>query len=302
MDKRVVIVGAPDNLLYNMFAMSVTRQGYELIPIEEMDLKQESNLPIAWIIYADKNVTIDETVLQQIDELHGRLPITVVCVGAKEKADQIAASFKNPPDKIFYQPFNMLRFFDYIASLSYCSIGEDASDSILVIDDDPTMPHFIKHLLEPAYDIYMATNGDDGITFLSGHSVSLILLDIRMPGKDGFETLKEIRTLPGYEDIPVIFLSGRNDLSAEVRGLSAGAADFIRKPITPEILRLRVSKTIELYKLQNSLAREVDKKTSELTDKNEKLSLMTMQVVEALSGAGVGALFTSTAAVGVGVG
>ena len=107
----------------------------------------------------------------------------------------------------------------------------------------------------------------------------LILLDINMPGMDGFETLKKLREQEvGQEEIPVIFLTANDDEDSETRGLSLGAMDFIKKPFVPEVLTLRVRHIIDLIRLQRNLSQEVEKKTEE----NEKLF---MHVVHSLADA-----------------
>ncbi len=114
-----------------------------------------------------------------------------------------------------------------------------------------------------------------------GNRPDLILLDVMMPEMDGFETIVKIRDLEktiGGEEIPVIFLTANDDESAETKGLSLGAMDFIKKPFVPDVLVMRVRHTIELVCLQRDLESEVIKKTRE----NEELSI---QVVLAIADA-----------------
>ena len=93
---------------------------------------------------------------------------------------------------------------------------------------------------------------------------SLILLDIKMPDMDGYETLKQLRTMGGeIADIPIIYLTADDSDSAENKGLSLGAMDFVKKPFVPEVLLQRVRHIIELTTLQKSLSNEVEKKTRE---------------------------------------
>lgn len=91
----------------------------------------------------------------------------------------------------------------------------------------------------------------------------LCLLDIKMPDMNGFETLKALRASEKGKDIPVIFLTADDTQTAETKGLTLGAMDFIKKPFVPEILVLRAKHIIDLVRLQKNLAHEVEVKTEE---------------------------------------
>ena len=92
----------------------------------------------------------------------------------------------------------------------------------------------------------------------------LILLDIKMPGMDGFETLTELRKTDKGKDIPVIFLTADEKEGTEVKGLSLGAMDFVKKPFVPEVLTTRVRHIIDLCHLQRDFSSEVEKKVKEI--------------------------------------
>ncbi|MCR5098664.1 MAG: response regulator [Lachnospiraceae bacterium] len=159
------------------------------------------------------------------------------------------------------------------------------SNMILVVDDDVTMVRAIYSILKNEYEVYMVNSGKNALDFLNIHIPDLVLLDIKMPVMDGFETLSKMREHPGMEEVPVIFLTGSDDVDSEERGLEVGASDFIRKPVLPKILRLRVRHMIELYTLRNDLKNEVERQTSKIKEQQNKLKQMTFQITEALAGA-----------------
>ena len=156
---------------------------------------------------------------------------------------------------------------------------------ILVVDDDATMARAIYNLLKDEYDVNMVNSGKNALDFLQIHIPDLVLLDIKMPIMDGFETLSKMREHPGMEEVPVIFLTGTDDIDTEERGLQVGASDFIRKPVAPNVLRLRVRHMIELYTLRNDLQNEVDRQTAEIKEQQKKLQQISLQITEALAGA-----------------
>ncbi len=160
------------------------------------------------------------------------------------------------------------------------------SDWILVVDDDTANLKMASRILSmEKMRVSCLKSGEDAINFLQGNRPDLILLDIHMPGMDGFETIAAFRENKEISDIPVIFLTADDDSNAETRGLEAGAMDFIKKPFEPEVLLLRVRHTIELVRLQTDLSCEVKKKTQEVIEQNKKLERIFMQIVKTLSGA-----------------
>lgn len=160
------------------------------------------------------------------------------------------------------------------------------NDWILVVDDDTSNLKVASHILGGAQmRVSCLKAGEDAVQFLAGNRPDLILLDIHMPGMDGFRTMTAIRENEKAADIPVIFLTADDDSNTEKRGLEAGAVDFIKKPFVPEILLLRVRHTIDLSRLQADLENEVLKKTQEIAAQHEKLERISMQIVKALSGA-----------------
>ena len=160
------------------------------------------------------------------------------------------------------------------------------SDWILVVDDDTSNLRMASRILSAEQmRVSCLKSGEDALAFLQDNRPDLILLDVHMPGMDGFEALAAIRSGEETADIPVIFLTADDDSSTETRGLKAGAKDFIKKPFVPEVLLLRVRHTLDLNRLQSDLSREVDKKTQEVLQQQEKLERISMQIVTALSGA-----------------
>jgi putative two-component system response regulator len=97
-----------------------------------------------------------------------------------------------------------------------------------------------------------------------------------MPDMNGFEVLRQLKTNAAYRNVPVVFLTGDEDVRAEAEGLLAGAADFIRKPFAAEVLIKRLRNIIELNRLHDDMAREISAKT-------EKLSRAYIQIVQALA-------------------
>lgn len=146
------------------------------------------------------------------------------------------------------------------------------TDWIAVVDDDRTILGLASRILRAKnMRVSCLKSGEELLDFLNANHPDLILLDVRMPGLDGLETIAIVKSRPRIADIPVIFLTGADDSETEARGLIAGAMDFIKKPFVPEVLLLRVRHTLELIRLQTNLEREVEKKTAEVMAQHERI-------------------------------
>lgn len=146
------------------------------------------------------------------------------------------------------------------------------NDWIMVVDDDTSNLRMASHILTAEQmRVSCLKSGEDAIRFLEDNRPDLILMDIHMPGMDGFETLAALRANKKTADIPVIFLTADDDSETETRGLKAGAMDFLKKPFVPEVLLLRVRHTIDLIRLQTDLSCEVEKQTRLIKAQHEKL-------------------------------
>ncbi|MCL2217465.1 MAG: diguanylate cyclase [Defluviitaleaceae bacterium] len=117
---------------------------------------------------------------------------------------------------------------------------------ILIIDDSPLELRTLSMFLSDAYELKVAKSGQEGIEVAQGGDVDLILVDLNMPDKTGFEVLYELKNLPETAQIPVIMVTGSDSTNDEVRGLGLGAADFIRKPLIEAIVNLRVNMHLQL--------------------------------------------------------
>jgi diguanylate cyclase (GGDEF)-like protein len=111
---------------------------------------------------------------------------------------------------------------------------------ILIIDDDPIVIETIEILFDSNVTVLSAENGADGVKIAAAEEPDLILLDVKMPGTDGYETCQQLQQLPNIADVPIIFLTAKNEATDEAMGLELGAIDYIVKPIVPQIIKARV--------------------------------------------------------------
>lgn len=116
---------------------------------------------------------------------------------------------------------------------------------ILAVDDAATILLRITDTLEKYYDVVTVNSGARALRFLEQEKPDLILLDIRMVPKDGFETLREIRAMEDRADIPVIMLTGQEDRKSVMEGIKLGICDYVLKPFAPDDLLERIQRVFD---------------------------------------------------------
>lgn len=110
--------------------------------------------------------------------------------------------------------------------------------NVLVVDDEPRIVKFLEVRLKASgYEVLTADNGLTALELIQAHEPDLVVLDVIMPGMDGFETLKQVRAM---SSVPVIILSAKEASTDKIRGLGLGADDYLIKPFSPEELLARI--------------------------------------------------------------
>ena len=119
--------------------------------------------------------------------------------------------------------------------------------SALVVEDDPQIAHILRFILErEGYAVHHAADGRSAQNLIDTLAApAIVTLDVMLPHTDGYELLKRIRATPGWEAVPVILLTARSQEKDIVRGLEAGANDYIVKPFKPDELRARVKRLVK---------------------------------------------------------
>ena len=141
----------------------------------------------------------------------------------------------------------------------------DAKARVLIVDDIPENIQLLLSTLKNDFAILVATSGEKALELsIKEPQPDIILLDIMMPGMDGYEVCKRLKADELTKDIPVIFVTALNESEDEEKGLSLGAVDYITKPINPGLVKARVSNHIELKRHRDNLQGLVDERTRQL--------------------------------------
>jgi len=153
--------------------------------------------------------------------------------------------------------------------------------TILVVDDNPTNIQVLFDVLSRiGYRVAIAKSGENALQRLQSYLPDLILLDVMMPGIDGFETCRQLKENPQTEEIPVIFMTALSDPVDKVKGLNLGAVDYITKPIQHEEILARIRVHLQLQNLRKTLEQKVVERTAELTKTLNDLKSTQVQLVQ----------------------
>lgn len=131
----------------------------------------------------------------------------------------------------------------------------EEAERILLVDDNPTnLQVLLQTLSGRGYKLLIAKNGENALRIAAKAKPALVLLDIMMPGMDGYEVCRQLKENPDTHKITVIFLSALDDTKDKVRGLETGAVDFISKPFQAEEVIARVETQLKIHKLERALS------------------------------------------------
>jgi putative two-component system response regulator len=156
--------------------------------------------------------------------------------------------------------------------------------TILIVDDTPDNIMLLSRLLKDRYHTKVANNGGTALAIAqAAPELDLILLDVMMPGLDGYETCRQLKANPATAEIPVIFLTAKNQVEDEAHGLSLGAVDYLAKPISPPILFARVATHVNLRCARRQLQEHNQNLEELVRERTAQLALMQEATIMAMA-------------------
>ncbi|MFW5808052.1 MAG: HD domain-containing phosphohydrolase [Spirochaetota bacterium] len=143
----------------------------------------------------------------------------------------------------------------------------DNRQSVLIVDDVPENISILNEILHKEYNIKAATSGKGALKIaMSNHQPDIIILDIMMPEMDGYEVCRRLKSDNRTKNIPVMFITALNDTVDEQKGLELGAVDYIKKPVSPPIVKQRIRTQLDLLNQNVRLESMVRERTRELEE------------------------------------
>ncbi|MFJ9179816.1 response regulator [Streptomyces sp. NPDC102360] len=154
--------------------------------------------------------------------------------------------------------------------------------SILLVDDMEDNLTALEAVLGPLNEpLVRARSGEEAMKALLRRQFAVVLLDIRMPGMDGFETATNIKRLDQTKDVPIIFLTGTEaDTGYAFRGYATGAADYLTKPFDPWVLRAKVTVFLDLHRKNRQLQRLLAREHQQLDNLAARMTTMERRLAE----------------------
>ena len=154
----------------------------------------------------------------------------------------------------------------------------DRRPLVLLVDDEKVSLKILSDLLKDEVDIALAKNGRQALDKVSQVKPDLILMDVLMPGIDGFEVIAQLKANEATEAIPVIFITGLNSAGEEERGLTLGAQDYIHKPFSPEVVKARVTTQLKIVHQRQQLQKLSDELVEASEAKSRFLANMSHEI------------------------
>ena len=155
---------------------------------------------------------------------------------------------------------------------------------ILVVDDTTENIDVLDGILKADYKIKAALNGERALKIANGEkSPDLILLDIMMPGMDGYEVCRQLKSRADTKKIPVIFVTAKGEVADESKGFEVGCVDYITKPVSPPLVKARVETHLALYDQNRVLEEKVMQRTAQLREAFGKIKSASLDTIHRLS-------------------
>ena len=158
------------------------------------------------------------------------------------------------------------------------SVENPAGDVILIVDDTPTnLGMLCDFLINSGFEVLVATDGESAIEQAVYAQPNLVLLDVLMPGINGFETCCRLKANPSTQDIPVIFMTALGETEDKVKGFQVGAVDYVTKPIQPEEVLARITNHLTIQNLQKELQKQNLQLQQEVRERQRTEELLRQQ-------------------------
>jgi putative nucleotidyltransferase with HDIG domain len=158
------------------------------------------------------------------------------------------------------------------------------NDYILAVDDTPASLRLLTDILSSeGYQVRSAINGELALRAATAQPPQLVLLDVNMPGMDGFEVCRRMKQEPQLHDVPVIFVSALSETPDKLKGFDIGGVDYVTKPFQREELLARVRTHLELHYLQHNLEEMVEERTQSLSESEQRLKDNLLESVSAVA-------------------
>ena len=240
MDKRVLLIGKEKSFMVNAIVIGLEKEGYTVhaAGTNPDTIKNISDKPGIYLLYLGDLTADDSDLFQYINEAIDTERFVLYLIGNKEEL-AIALSFiaKEKVQESYLRPLDVKLLASQLdAVVDYSEVDDSLRKKILIVDDDGAMLRMLRTWLSVKYRVYMASSGKIALTFLSQNDVDLVLLDYEMPVMSGPDVLKEIRNTQAIKNLPVIFLTAKDDKESVMNVVNLKPEKYLLKSMPKEKL------------------------------------------------------------------
>ena len=240
MDKRVLLIGHTKSFMVNAIQKGLEKENYAVVASEPnaQMIKAISDRPEIYILYMGDMTPEDSDVLKYLNEAIDTERFMLYLIGNQEEL-YLALTYiaKEKVQETYLRPLDVKLLAEHLDSVvEYSAVDESLRKKILIIDDDGAMLRMMKTWLSVKYHVYMASSGKIALSFLAQTPVDLVLLDYEMPVMTGPDVLKEIRNTESIKNIPVIFLTAKDDRESVMKVISLKPEKYLLKSMPKEKL------------------------------------------------------------------
>lgn len=240
MDKRVLLIGNEKSFMVIAIQRGLEKENYKVdsVGTNPESIKILSDRPGIYILYLGDLTGDNADLFKYINEAIDSERFLLYLIGNKEELalgltfigrEKIQESYLRPLDvKLIAEQLDTV--------VDYSSVDDSLKKKILIIDDDGAMLRMLKTWLSVKYRVYMASSGKIALSFLAQNAVDLVLLDYEMPVMNGPDVLKEIRDNDKLKDLPVIFLTAKDDKESVMKVVSLKPEKYLLKSMPKEKL------------------------------------------------------------------
>ncbi len=240
MDRRVLLIGFQKSFMVNAIAVGLQKADFIVETVEPIPMLIDImyGKPDIYVLYLGDLTEENKDLFEYINDKIDTERFVLYLVGNNEELT-IATSIiaKEKIQETYLRPLDVKLLAEHIEKvMNYSMVDETLRKKLLIIDDDGAMLRMLRTWLSVKYHVYMASSGKIALSFLAQNKVDLILLDYEMPVMNGPEILKAIRSDASIRDIPVIFLTAKDDKDSVMKVVGLKPAKYLLKSMPKEKL------------------------------------------------------------------
>ena len=260
MEKRVLLIGNGKSFMVNAIVRGLEKENYVIDSIgpDPEAVKALENKPKIYILYLGDMTKDDSKFFSYLNEAIDSERFMLYLIGNKEELTlALSIISKEKIQETYLRPLDVKLLAEHLdAVLEYSSVDETLRKKILIVDDDGAMLRMMRTWLSVKYHVYMASSGKIALSFLAQNEVDLILLDYEMPVMSGPDVLKEIRATERIKDMPVIFLTAKDDKESVMKVVSLKPEKYLLKSMPRRSLpgQLMISLLLTQLKRHNEIS------------------------------------------------